>query len=101
MGDDSEAKIREIERMNVILGRLEVEVHELSGRRFPWISVAMILSPFLIGLLSIGYQGLNQLNVTSERTSQIQESIKQYKDGTKQEIDAIKTRLNQLESKKN
>jgi hypothetical protein len=102
MGDDSnEAKIREIERMNVTLEGLVAEVHELSGRRFPWIAVAMILSPFFIGLLSIGYQGLNQLNITSERTSQIQTSIKENKDSTQKEIDALKLRLNNLESKKN
>jgi hypothetical protein len=101
MGDDNnEAKIREIERMNVTLEGLVAEVHELSSRRFPWIPIAMILSPFFIGLLSIGYQGLNQLNITSERTSQIQNSIKENKDNTQKEIDGLKGRLNALESKK-
>lgn len=100
MNDENESRIREIERMNVILGRVEREVNELSARRFPWASVTMILSPFFIGLISIGYQGLNQLNITSERTGQIQEAVKQYRDTTNQEIDALKVRIGQLELKK-
>jgi hypothetical protein len=109
MGDDNnEAKIREVERLSVVLERLEREVQDLAGRRFPWLPVMAIVCPVVVAFFGIGIQNMTQLNLTTERTARIQETIDKNQSVIQKQLDALaaetqnlRTRIVLLESKKN
>jgi hypothetical protein len=95
----SEPRIRDSERTRILLSALEVEVRELSAKKFPWTWFISAGLSLLLALATATFSILNQIQTNNTDVKVLSQLIEGFKSSHNEKISRLESDNRKLEAR--